>query len=390
MEYISYASQWIDEDDITAVKVAMQKSLLTRGQLVCNFEQSVADFCGARFAVAFNSGTSALSAAYFAAKTTPLDMLFTSTNTFIGTISGGVSRGSFPVFVDINPYEGNLDLDHLDALINRPSTRGREIIIPVHFGGFPVRMDVLSRMIKRPDTVIIEDAAHAFGSEYSDGDRIGSCSYSDMTIFSLHPSKNITTGEGGLVTTNSEEYYDRLLMYRNNGIVQDLDHLKQEREPWYYEVKELSGNFHLTDFQAALGMSQLNKLDKFISIREEFHRHYISALSNIEGIQVLHTEKSQRIGHHLCVVLIDFERFKTTRGYVMQCLKEEGIGSQVHYIPMYRHPCFEKYITQGEFQELYPGSELYYSQALTLPLHCKLDFSQINHIVDTLKRVLKN
>jgi UDP-4-amino-4,6-dideoxy-N-acetyl-beta-L-altrosamine transaminase len=374
-KFLPYNRQDIDKEDIDAVSKSLEGSIITRGEHVEAFEKAIADYCGAEYAVAFNSGTSALMGACFAAEVRTGDRVISTPNTFVSTIGSAVQFGAVPVFVDIDLETGNLNLEQLEENMNRSLTRGRNIIMPVHFAGIAVDMESLESLNRNMNTVVIEDAAHALGSSYPDGKKVGCCEWSDMTVFSFHPVKNITTGEGGIVTTNREDYYKRLQLYRNNGIVRGFD------DPWYYEVEALSGNFNMTDFQAALGMSQLKRLDSFVEKRRALVRKYRELLA--DTVPMLTEEADARTAYHLNVVRIDFEGLKTTRREVMERLANEGIGSQLHYIPVYRHPVFKKMC--GSIAEYFPNMELYYSQALSLPLFTGMDEQDVKRVAAAIK-----
>lgn len=384
MNFLPYARQSILPQDIEEVIQALQEPIVTRGPKVEAFEQAIADYCGAKFAVAFNSGTSALHAAYYAAETSSHDRLLTTPNTFVGSVSGGILYGANPIFIDIDRDTGNIDLEQLDANLNQPMSRGREIIMVVHFGGTPIDMQQVDQMIKNPHTITIEDAAHALGSSYSTGEKVGCCLWSQMTAFSFHPSKTITTLEGGMVTTNHEEFYERLRLFRDNGIQRDPSQI--ELAPWYYEVQDISGNHHFTDIQAALGLSQLKHLRSFINQRKQLVKEYRKCLQNESNIRLFSSNALDRTAFHIFVVQIDFTTMGTSRKDVMDKLSAEGIGSQVHYIPLYQHPFFKNRC--GNLAEYFPNMEAYYAQALTLPLHCEMDEQDVQRVVQTLIKSL--
>ncbi len=378
---IPYARQSIDEKDLAAVKSALKGDFITRGPLVGKFEQAVADYCEVKYAVAFNSGSTALAAAYAAADFTSCDRVISTPNTFVATVGAPFQQNAQVVFVDIDANTGNLDLDQLQYNINTPSTRGRTFIVPVHFAGFAVDMQRLERMISQPDAVVIEDAAHAIGSTYTSGQKVGCCEWSDMTVFSFHPIKTITTGEGGMVTTNSEDYYNRLKLYRDNGLV------RVDGIPWEYQVEELSGNYNFTEFQAALGLSQLDKIEKFIKKRRKFVKAYREQLQDVPFVTLPPDEWDDKTAIHLFVIQIDFSELGKTRDQVMMELKEEGIGTQVHYIPLYHHPFFTQKF--GDVREYFPKMERFFSQALTLPLFVDMDLSMVKEVSAKLKNVLQ-
>lgn len=392
LTFLPYAKQSIGEEDIEAVGAALKGETITRGAQVEAFERTVAEYCGAQYAVAFNSGTSALMGAYFAARTTAADRVISTPNTFVATVGSAVHFGAYPQFVDIDRRTGNLNLERLKEAMNFQSTRGKLIIVPVHFAGIPVDMRGLDQLVHQPSTVVIEDAAQAFGSLYPDGQRVGCCAWSQMTVFSFHPAKIVTTGEGGMVTTNDPELYHRLQLYRNNGIERESPYLERESVagagyyPGYYEVQAVTGNFNFTDFQAALGLSQLQKMQSFIAKRRRLVKVYRDKLKGIPYVELLTDQWDRQVAFHLFVVQIDFQAYRTTKEEVMNQLKERGIGTQVHYIPVYRHPFFER--KKGELKEEFPETEIYYERALSLPLYSDLEENDVKRICKELLAIL--
>lgn len=382
-EFIPYACQSINATDTEQVAQALGSKFITRGPLVENFESAVARYCGSEYAVAFNSGSSALLAACHAAKINQFDRLISTPNTFVATIGSAVQCGAVPTFVDIDQETGNLNLEQVAYTLEKPYSRGRPIIMPVHFSGIAVDVEAIDNQLKDPDAVIIEDACHAFGSHYSNGDRVGCCSHSQMTIFSFHPAKTLTTGEGGMVTTNDEKLYNALKRFRNNGIERDLDDTRR----YYYEVKELTCNYNFTEFQAALGLSQLERVDTFIDKRRELISHYRKLLKGIPHLTMFTDRYDKNTAFHLAVVQIDFAAYRTTREKVMEALFNKGIGTQVHYIPVYEHPYFKTMC--GNIAEYFPNMETYFTQALSLPLYYDLTFEQVERVVSTLQEILK-
>jgi len=377
-QHLPYNRQDIDKDDIAAVVQALEGEIITRGTHVEDFEKAFAEYCGAAYAVAFNSGTSALLAACFAAEVRAGDRVISTPNTFVSTVGSAVQFGATPVFVDIDLNTGNIDLEQVEFNANQSITRGRNIIMPVHFAGRAVDMERMEASISNFNTVVIEDAAHAIGSSYPDGKKVGCCEWSDMTIFSFHPVKNITTGEGGIVTTNHTSNFERLKLYRNNGIVRGFE------DPWYYEAQLLSNNLNITDFQAALGHNQLKRLDTIAAKRRKLISAYRRVLKH--PVIMLSDEADERTAFHLNVVLIDFEALGTTRTEVMNKLLERGIGTQLHYIPVYRHPVFVKMC--GNISEYFPNMETYYRQALSLPLFPQMTEEDVERVASELNAVL--
>lgn len=381
---IPYAKQSIDDTDRQNVVEALNQDFITRGPKVEAFEKAIAGYCGARYAIAFNSGTTALFACCYAAQVNQFDRLIVSPNTFVASV--GCAAGATPVFVDIERTTGNFNLEQVNFTLQKPFSRGRPVIMAVHFAGRPVDMQKLDLSICHPDAIVIEDAAHAIGSEYPSGEKVGSCAFSHMTMFSFHPAKTITTGEGGMVTTNDPDLYHRLLAYRNNGIERDQRYLvnpNAKEAVEYYEVQDITGNFHMTDMQAALGLSQLARIDKFIDKRRKLVRHYRHLLKDVRHIMLFDESQDSKIAPHLFVAQIDYAKGNTTREKVMAKLKEKGIGTQVHYIPVYRHPYYMKRC--GDIREYFPETEKYYEQALSLPLYYDLDLKDVERVCQELK-----
>ena len=385
-KFLPYAHQHISAEDVETVAKALAQPMITRGPLVKQFEQAIAAYCQAAFAVAFNSATAGLMAAYAAAEVGPADTILTTANTYVCTVGSGVQRSATPVFIDIDRGTGNLDLEQLLPNLNRPSSRGKTIVVPVHFAGIPVDMQTIDKHITQPNTLVIEDAAQALGSRYRDGSKVGSCQWSQMTVFSFHPAKIITTGEGGVVTTNDESLYHRLQLYRDNGIERNPEYFSGKPAPWLYEVNFLSGNYNFTEMQAALGISQLQRIDTFIAKRQKLMQAYKKHLASVEHVKMLTPPPNAFVSPHLCVLQIDFQALNTTRTEVMQKLAEKNIGSQVHYIPVYRHPYFAKQM--GDLSDFFPETETYYAQALTLPLYHDLTEHDVAYITKTLTSIL--
>lgn len=380
--FLPYGKQSISSDDIDRVSHLLTTDMITRGPKTEEFENKIKDSVGAKYTVCFNSGSTALAAAYYAADISAYDQVITSANTFIATVASPIQKGASIYLPDIDPKLGILDFSRLEAVYLNiaEKSRGKTFIVPVHFAGVTYPMEKVAALAK-PKTVIIEDAAHALGSHYSDGSTVGSCRYSDMTIFSFHPLKSITTGEGGCVTTNNQAYYEKLLLYRNNGIVASQ---AQER-PWDYRVVDATGNYHMTSFQAALGCSQFERIDLFRKKRQELVEQYKKHLANLEIVEPMLSNEGDETFYHLMAVSIDFDHTSITKEKLVQKLHQQGIVTQVHYVPLYLHPVLEPVLTYVERE----GMDLYYQRELSLPLYVEMSIDDVKYVCNKLAEALR-
>jgi len=371
---IPYGRQSIREDDIQAVVEVLRSDLITQGPVSVQFERAIADYCGARYAVAVSSGTAALHLAAMAAGFGSGDEVITSPMTFVASSNCALYCGAVPVFADIDAKTYCIDVGHIRLKINA-ATRG---VIPVHFAGQPCRMAEISAMAKEHKLTVIEDAAHAIGAEYDiDGKtfKVGSCAHSDMTIFSFHPVKHITCGEGGAITTNNRELYAKLQRLRTHGITKNPDEMEIDGGPWYYEMHELGYNFRITDFQCALGMSQLKKLDNFVARRREIVAAYNLAFGAESELITPFESGDVRSSYHLYVV-----QFRTLdRLTVFNALREKGIGVNVHYIPVHLQPYYRKNL--GCKPGDHPEAETYYSRVVTLPIYPDMTDEMVDRVI---------
>lgn len=384
---IPYGQHYIDEEDIQAVARQMREGTLTQGAVIETFERSVAQYVGAKYAVAVTSGTAALHLACAAAKLKAGDTLFTSAITFVASANCAKYVGASPQFVDIDP--GTLNMDPAD-LERRCNETGRvRAIVPVHFAGLPCDMRAIRKVADSHGAVVIEDASHALGGSFPDGTRVGSCSMSDMTVLSFHPVKSITTGEGGMVTTNDENLYRDLLRLRSHGINKAHDPLLLAEHAytdgiqnrWYYEMQELGFNYRMTEIQAALGVSQLGKLDRFIDRRRELVARYDAAFGDSAPVRPGQKAGRATSGHHLYVIRAPFGRGCVSRNLFMQRLHNAGIISQVHYIPVPLHPYYQR---EGHRPHDFPNAWAYYTEALSIPLFYALTDAQQDRVIDTI------
>lgn len=391
MKTIPYGRHFLEEDDIEAVVNVMRHGWLTQGSTVDDFEKAVAKRVGAAYAVAVSSGTAALHLAGMAAGLARGDKLVTSPNTFVASANCAEYVGATAHFADIDRATLNIDPAELERVC--ASTAPVKAIVPVHFAGLPCDMPAIRRIADRFGAVVIEDAAHALGATYEDGKVVGSCAYSDMTIFSFHPVKVIATGEGGIVTTNSERTYRELLRLRAHGITKrddpftyaELAYTEGVSNPWYYEMRELGYNYRITDVQCALGLSQLAKLDRFLARRRELALRYDRILAEIPHIEPAQREGRARSGHHLYPVRIDFAKAGRSRAAFMHELIARNITCQVHYIPVHYHPYYREH---GHAGDRFPAAEKYYEEALSLPLYYGLSDDEQDYVVRQLKALL--
>jgi len=383
---ISYSRQIIEEDDIRSVIATLQSDWLTQGPEVTEFEKELAQFCGAKFAVAVCNGTAALHLACLTLDLGKEDMLWTSPNTFVASANCALYCGAKVDFVDIDPKTYNLSVTELRKRLINAATCNQlpKILIPVHFSGAACDMHGISLLAKEYGVKIIEDASHALGGTYRQK-RIGSNEFADCTVMSFHPVKTITTGEGGAVTTNDERIYQKLLLLRTHGITREKALFSQNQEgDWYYEQQELGFNYRLSDIHAALGRSQLRKTDRFVGQRRNLHRRYHERLKNLP-LQLPFDSPNGESAHHLYAVLLQEAAHVKKRKEIFQELRKGGIGVNVHYIPVHLRPYYRKLgFREGNF----PVAEDYYQRALTLPLHGGMSIDNQDYIVNTLSKLL--
>jgi UDP-4-amino-4,6-dideoxy-N-acetyl-beta-L-altrosamine transaminase len=374
--FIPYGRQWIDEEDERAVLSTLRSDFLTQGQATGQFEADLAAFVGARFAVAVSNATAGLHLTMAALDLGPGEGI-TTPITFVATANAMAYSGLTPVFADIDAETLNLSPTATRAAM----TDRTRVIAPVHFAGRPVEMSTFGEIAAETGVCIVEDAAHAIGSEHEHG-KVGDCRHSAATVFSFHPVKMMTTGEGGAVTTNDPELYERLLLLRSHGITRELDRLAERPGTWWYEQQLLGFNYRMTEIQAALGSSQLLKLNRFIDRRLAIVDRYQAAFAGLDWLLPPLPRGSDRIGYHLFVVQIDFERIGRSRAEVMAALADLGVGSQVHYIPVPRQPWYRQ--TYGEPAH-FPLADRYYDRALTLPLFPAMTDDEVERVISAVR-----
>ena len=378
--YLPYGQQWVDNDDIEEVVKVLKSDYLTTGPKIEEFEEKFAKCVGAKYAVSISNGTAALHAACFAAGIKEGDEVITTPITFAASSNCILYQGGKPVFADIDPNTYNIDPKDIEKKI----TSRTKAIIPVDFTGQPADIDEINHIAKKYELIVIEDAAHSLGAEYKEK-KIGSLV--DMTTFSFHPVKHITTGEGGMITTNNKELYEKLKLFRTHGITRDREILHNEDQgPWYYEQLELGYNYRITDIQCTLGISQLNKLDKFLKRRREIANKYNNYLKDIDGIILPYQEEYTKSSWHLYIIQLELEKFNVGRREIFQALQAENIGVNVHYIPVYYHPYYKKL---GYSKGLCPNAEKLYERIITIPLFPKMTDKDVLDVVNSIDRVLK-
>lgn len=368
---IPYGKQWIDKEDIGAVVKVLKSDWLTQGPKVEEFEKAVAKYCKSKYAVVFSSGTSALFSAYKAAGIKNGDEVITTPLTFSATSSMLFFCGAKPVFADIEEKTLNIDPEEIAKKVTK-STRA---IVTVDFAGHPCDYDRIIKIAKENKLILIEDASHALGARYKNK-KVGGLA--DMTILSFHPVKHIATGEGGMVLTNNKDFYEKLKLARNHGIIKN-----PEKGGWYYEIEDPSFNFRITDIQCALGISQLKKLDKFLRLRRKIAAEYQKSFKDAPGIELpFAMDYADHAWHIFCVRVKKGER-KT----FFDSLRKMGLGVQVHYMPLHMHPFYKNrfgYKT-GDF----PVAEAYYERALTLPLFPRMTCKEVKYVVESVKKLLR-
>lgn len=377
---IPYGRQWIDETDIQAVTEVLQSDWLTTGPYVKRFEEQFARYAGAKYAVAVANGTAALHLAALAADLSDGDEVITSPMTFAASANCALYAGAKPVFADISPVTYNLDPDQVRQKI----TARTKAMIPVHYAGLPCEMAEFAAIAKEHHLTVIEDACHAVGAVYRN-ERIGSCVYSDMTVFSFHPVKHITTGEGGAITTNNKELYEKLCLLRTHGILREPEKLTRRDGDWYYEMQALGYNYRITDLQCALGSSQLNRQDSFLARRREIAHRYNEAFASLPA-ELPHDSEEGLHAYHLYVLKLKPDA-GVTRKALFDELKERGIYCQVHYIPVHTFPYYRDIL--GCQAGSCPVAEEHYERIVSLPMFPKLTDEEVEYVINCVCEVLQ-
>jgi len=383
---IPYGRQDISKSDIDAVVAVLQSDLLTQGPQVPLFEQTVARYVGAKHALAVNSATSALHIACMALELGQGDWLWTTPVTFVASANCGLYCGAQVDFVDIDPRTYNLCPNALETKLLAAEKAGKlpKVLVAVHLCGQPCNMAAIHALALKYGFRIIEDASHAIGGQYK-GEFIGNSCYSDITVFSFHPVKIITTAEGGMALTNSDELAHKMTLLRSHGITRDTAHMTHTPDgPWYYQQIDLGYNYRMTELQAALGVSQMQRLDAFVARRHQLAQRYDQLLAALP-VTTPWQHPDSYSGLHLYVVRLQLVKINKTHRQVFEALREQGIGVNLHYIPVHTQPYYQR---MGHKVGDYPQAEQYYAEAISLPMYQTLSDSQQDQVVAALQKVL--
>jgi len=383
---IPYGRQSVSQEDIDAVIKVLKSDFLTQGPVTPEFEKAICSYTGATYGVAVSSGTAALHVACLALGLGKGDVLWTVPNTFVASANCGIYCGAQIDFVDISEYSWNIDVEKLKEKLEVASLSGKlpKVLVVVHFSGLPADMAEISELALKYDFHIIEDACHALGASYRTS-HVGSCSYSDITVFSFHPVKSITTAEGGIAVTHNEEFANRMRLLASHGITRNQSMMMNESEgEWYYQQIELGFNYRLSDIHAGLGLSQLMKLDQFIETRQQIAREYDEAFSGLP-VDVIPAYEDRKSAYHLYPIVLKGE-CAVSRSELYQRLREQGIGINVHYIPVHMQPYYR---SNGFIEGDFPVAENYYRQAVSLPCFPELTTTQQRKVISLVQKYLK-
>ena len=376
---INYGKQSIDRTDLKKVKFALKSDFLTSGPKVNEFEKAFAKKTSSKYAIAVCNGTTALHLACLAVGIKEGDEVIATPMTFAASVNCILYCGGKPVFVDIKEENGLID----ETKIEEKITKKTKAIIPVHYTGQSCNLSEIKRIAKRHKLIVIEDACHALGGRYKNS-KIGSCKYSDMACFSFHPVKHITTGEGGMITTNSRELYEKLKILRNHGITKNPKQFVNKSDgPWYHEMQELGYNYRITDFQCALGLNQLKRLETFVRKRRKIADKYTKTFEDDKNIEIIKQSKDVLNPHHLYIIKV---KDKKIRLELFNHLKKNNIFCQVHYIPVYWHPYYKKL---GYKKGLCKQAETFYEKIISIPIYPDLKKTEQNKVINTIKQFFK-
>lgn len=377
--FLPYGTQWLDEKEINEVIDSLKSNWITTGPKMRLFEEKFKEFKGSKFAVAVNSGTAALHVSTSSINIKPGDEVITTPLTFVASANCIVYRSGTPIFADIKKDTYNINPNEIKKKI----TSKTKAIIPVHFTGQPCDMDEITEIAEENNLYVIEDAAHAVDAEYK-GKKIGNIS--DLTVFSFHPVKNITTAEGGMVLTNDYELYEKLLMFRTHGISKNAVNRFGKSGDYYYDMQYLGFRYNLSELHACLGIHQMSKLESFQKRRREIVELYNKELNDLEEIILPYVKKEVKHSWHLYVIQLNLERLKVDRDHIFRALREENIGVNVHYIPVHYHSYYENKF--GLKKGILPNVEWLFPRLLTIPLFPRMSDDDVNDVVNALKKVI--
>lgn len=383
---IYYGRQDIDETDVQAVEEVLRSDFLTQGPAIERFERKVAEYCGARYAVAVTNATSALHIACLAVGIGKGDLVWTTPITFTASANCARYCGADVDFVDIDANTYNMSVDVLEEKLQTAKKHGRlpNLVIPVHLAGQSCDMKRMKALSEAYGFRLLEDASHAIGADYADG-KVGKCAFSDMVVFSFHPVKIITTGEGGMVLTNDKMLYEKLNLYRSHGITRDAAKMSHESDgPWYYQQITLGYNYRMTDIQAALGASQMERIDVFVARRRSLVARYNTALQDFP-VKTPYVMEGADPSWHLYIVRINFANVTKTKQEIFAEMAQKGVALNLHYIPVHTQPYYE---ALGHRPEECPNAMDYYREALTLPLYPGLTDDEQDQVIEALREVL--
>ncbi len=382
---IGYGRQSVSDEDIEAVNAVLKSEFLTQGPHVTEFEDNVASYCGVGYAVAASNATASLHMAYAALEVGPGDLVWTSPVTFVATANAARYLGADIDFVDIDPKTWNMSVGKLEEKLHDARSAGRlpKVVAPVHLTGQSCDVEAIGHLAREFGFRVVEDASHAIGGRYR-GLPIGSCEHSDITVFSFHPVKVITTGEGGMATTKNPDLAHRMRLFRSHGITRDPALMDGPSDgPWYYQMVSLGWNYRMTDMQAALGSSQMTRLDAFVARRHEIAAHYDRAFGSL-GVGIPYRADWQYSGFHLYCIQWAEGLGGLDRLQALKALQARGLGVNVHYIPVHLQPYYRQLgFKAGDF----PNAEEYYSRAITLPLHPSLTESEIDQVIGSVQEL---
>lgn len=383
---IPYGKHNINAADIKSVTKVLKSDFITQGKQIEIFEKKIKKYLGVRFAVAVSSCSAGLHLAAKAINLKKGNAMLTSPITFCSTANAALHCGAKVEFADVDYETGNISIESIKKKLKKKRIKA---LFPVHFGGLPCKMKEIRKLSKKNNFYIIEDAAHALGSKYDDGTKVGSCKYSDMAVFSFHPVKSITTGEGGIITTNNKSLYEKLIKLRSHGIEKNSKKFlnsKAKKFPWYYEVHHLSNHYRLTDFQCVLGSSQLNRLNSFINKRRQIAAYYDRVFKNNKNLIPLQNFQRHYSSNHLYILRINFKKIKKSRTEIMNLLRKKGIITQVHYIPLILQKIYDYKFKKSNFK----NTLNLYDSILSIPIYFDLKKKDQIKVINEINNAIEN